>query len=244
MDSFVIDTTKVNDLIVANRVGTSLLIYSPVCINLPELQKTVPEANYVYTPDISGAKGFAETGEAPSNSCMMILSRSQNKEAAMKFLNWFMDKTNFIGSYAGRLGTDWDWVDEQASTLIRMDTDTYDGEFYAFPNNLMLRYLNILDSADAKPGLYTQFLTEDSYRTEGIKFCGTYGTLFSTARMKELAPNKTDIDTMIEEELINFITGVRPMDEWDTFIEKELTAAGVDKVIDAYTTMYTEQQGA
>ena len=244
MDSFVIDTTKVNDLIVANRVGTSLLIYSPVCINLPELQKTVPEANYVYTPDISGAKGFAETGEAPSNSCMMILSRSQNKEAAMKFLNWFMDKTNFIGSYAGRLGIDWDWVDEQASTLIRMDTETYDGEFYAFPNNLMLRYLNILDSADAQPGLYTQFLTEDSYRTEGIKFCGTYGTLFSTARMKELAPNKTDIDTMIEEELINFITGVRPMDEWDTFIEKELTAAGVDKVIDAYTTMYTEQQGA
>lgn len=241
MDSFNIDTTKVNDLITAGRVGVSMLIYSPICINLPELQKTQPEANYVYSPDFSGEMGFAETCAAPTNSCMMILARSEHPEASMKYLNWFMDKTNFIGSYCGRLGVDWQWVDEEAATLIRMDTETYDGEFYAFPNNLMLRYLNILASADEEPGLYTRFLTEDSYRTQGVKYCGDYGTLYSTARLKELAPNKSDIDTMIEEETINFITGVRPMDEWDTFISEELVAAGVDKVIDAYTTLYNEQ---
>lgn len=241
MDSFNIDTTKVNDLITAGRVGVSMLIYSPICINLPELQKTQPEANYVYSPDFSGEMGFAETCAAPTNSCMMILARSEHPEASMKYLNWFMDKTNFIGSYCGRLGVDWQWVDEEAATLIRMDTETYDGEFYAFPNNLMLRYLNILASADEEPGLYTRFLTEDSYRTQGVKYCGDYGTLYSTARLKELAPNKSDIDTMIEEETINFITGVRPMDEWDTFIGEELVAAGVDKVIDAYTTLYNEQ---
>lgn len=240
-DSFTIDTTKVNELITAGRVGVSLLIYSPICINLPELQKTQPEASYVYSPDFSGEQGFAETCQAPSNSCMMILARSEHPEAAMKYLNWFMDKTNFIGSYAGRLGIDWEWVNEDASTLIRLDTETYDGEFYAFPNNLMLRYLNILNSADEEPGLYTRFLTEDSYRTEGVKYCGDYGTMYSTAKMKELAPNKTDIDTMIREEVTNFITGVRSMDEWDSFINDELTAAGVDKVIDAYTTLYNEQ---
>ena len=31
------------------------------------------------------------------------------------------------------------------------------------------------------------------------------------------------------------------MEEWDSFINDELTAAGVDKVIDAYTTLYNEQ---
>ena len=241
MDSFNIDTTKINELITAGRVGVSLLIYSPICINLPELQKTQPEANYVYSPDFSGDKGFAETCAAPTNSCMMILARSEHPEASMKYLNWFMDKTNFIGSYAGRIGIDWEWVDEEASTLVRLDTETYDGEFYAFPNNLMLRYLNILGSADEEPTLYTKFLTEDSYRTEGVKYCGDYGTLYSTARLKELAPNMSDIDTMIEEETINFITGVRSMDEWDSFINDELPAAGVDKVIDAYTTLYNEQ---
>ena len=46
---------------------------------------------------------------------------------------------------------------------------------------------------------------------------------------------------MIEGETINFITGVRSMDEWDSFINDELPAAGVDKVIDAYTTLYNEQ---
>ena len=113
------------------------------------------------------------------------------------------------------------------------------GRFYPDPSGH--RDLNILNSADEEPGLYTRFLTEDSYRTEGVKYCGDYGTMYSTAKMKELAPNKTDIDTMIREEVTNFITGVRSMDEWDSFINDELTAAGVDKVIDAYTTLYNEQ---
>ena len=134
-------------------------------------------------------------------------------------------------------------MDEEASTLIRHDTDTYDGEFYLYPNNLMIRYLNILNSADEEPGLYTRFLTEDSYRTSGVKYAGDYGVNYSTAKLSELAPNYSDIVTMIEEQTINFITGVRPMDEWDTFVNEELPAAGLEQVIDAYTQLYNEAKG-
>lgn len=243
MDSFNIDTTKINELILADRVGTTAIVYSPICINLPELQKTNPEADYAYTPDLSGDKGFAETAIGATSSCMMILEKCEDKVAAMKLLDWFMDKENFISSYCGRIGVDWDWVDEEASTLVRHDTETYDGEFYLFPNNLMIRYLNILASADEEPGLYTQFLTIDSYRTEGVKYAADYGVNYSTAKLSDLAPNYSDITTMIEEETINFITGVRSMDEWDTFINEELQAAGVEDVINAYTQLYNEAMG-
>lgn len=243
MDSFNVDTTRINELIVADRVGTTAIVYSPVCINLPELQKINPEANYGYNPELSGDKGYAETAIGATSSCMMILESCENKEAAMTLLNWFMDKENFVSSYCGRIGIDWDWVDEEASTLIRHDTDTYDGEFYLYPNNLMIRYLNILNSADEEPGLYTRFLTEDSYRTSGVKYAGDYGVNYSTAKLSELAPNYSDIVTMIEEQTINFITGVRPMDEWDTFVNEELPAAGLEQVIDAYTQLYNEAKG-
>lgn len=239
-ESFTLEVEKINELIQAGRVGSSILIYSPVCINLPELQKTNPKASYSYKDGFEGAKGICETGQNPSSDSMMILKKSQNPEAAMKLLNWMMDKTNFISSYTGRLGIDWDWVDESASTLIRHDAETYDGEFYMFPNNLMLRYLNILDNADAKPGLYTKFLTVDSYRTKTVKQAQDFGVIYPVSVLDEISPNRADVDRMIEEELVKFITGVRPLTEWDKFINDDLKKAGVDAVIEARTKVYTD----
>lgn len=243
MDSFNIDTTKINELILADRVASTAIVYSPICINLPELQTIDPEADYNYNPELSGAAGYAESAIGATSSCMMILDRCQDKAAAVKLLNWFMDKENFISSYCGRIGIDWDWVNEEDSTLVRHDVDTYDGEFYLYPNNMMIRYLNILSSADEEPGLYTKFLTQDSYRTSGVKYAQDYGVNYSDAAIADLAPNYSDITTMIEEETINFITGVRSMNEWDSFINDELKAAGVDTVIDAYTQLYNEAKG-
>ena len=241
-ESFTVETEKTNELILSNRIGSSMIIYSPICINLPELQKTQPNADYAYTDGFKGPEGLAETGQSPSSDSIMILKKSQNPEAAMKLLNWMMDKTNFISSYAGRIGVDWDWVSEEDSTLIRHDVDTYDGEFYMFPNNLMLRHLNILASPEAEAGLYTKFLTEDSYRTETVKKAQDYGVVYPTDRMDEMAPNRADIDRMIEEEIVKFVTGVRPMSDWENFINKDLKKAGVDAVINATTTIYNEQR--
>lgn len=233
---------KINELILADRVGATNLIYSPICINLPELQKTNPKADYNYVDGFSGPKGICETGQNPASDCVMILKKSQNPEGAMKLLNWMMDKENFISSYAGRVGIDWEWVDKDASTLIRKDAETYDGEFYMFPNNLMLRHLNILASADAKPGLYTKFLTEDSYRTDTVKHAQDYGVTYPNDRLDEMAPNRADVDRIIEEELVKFLTGVRPMSEWERFVTTDLEKAGVAAVIEAYTTIYNEQK--
>ena len=33
------------------------------------------------------------------------------------------------------------------------------------------------------------------------------------------------------------------MDEWDTFVNEELPAAGLEQVIDAYTQLYNEAKG-
>jgi hypothetical protein len=46
----------------------------------------------------------------------------------------------------------------------------------------------------------------------------------------------------MDEQLILFVTGARPLDQWDSFIE-DLNRAGMQDYIDALTAQYNEFSG-
>jgi hypothetical protein len=66
-----------------------------------------------------------------------------------------------------------------------------------------------------------------------------YDVPYDTARIRKQVAGYADINRMVGEEMIKFITAVRPISEWDKFIE-ELYKAGLQDMINAYTEQYFE----
>ena len=49
-----------------------------------------------------------------------------------------------------------------------------------------------------------------------------------------IAISKTPMSTYLSEERIKFITGERPMDEWDAFVEEYKSMGNVEEVLSVY----------
>lgn len=238
-DSFSAKNDDYKTWLTSNRVGATMLWYSLVAINEPLLKEVDPEANYVYSPQITGPKGLIQTQSKPSEACLMILKKSQNPEACAKFANWLCNTDNYISSYLGVEGKDWHYSDKEKNYVVRDDETRYGGEFYVYPNNGMLKkYVIMPDDQTTKPDNYNHYLTEGSYRYEDCKKPGDYQVINYIDILDDLAPNRNDMQTMLDIELTNFLTGQRPMEEWESFIEDELRPAGLDDLNNAETELF------
>ena len=81
------------------------------------------------------------------------------------------------------------------------------------------------------------FLMDYQYRYDDVKEPFDFLVSYPATDLDELAPNRADIDRMIEEELVKFLTNMRPMSEWEDFID-QLHKIGMDELNDAYTQIY------
>ena len=64
---------------------------------------------------------------------------------------------------------------------------------------------------------------------------------FTKEESERLKVIKTPLDTYVAENVIKFIHGVRPMDEWDSFID-ELNAMHISEVEDIYNQALSRLQ--
>ena len=66
----------------------------------------------------------------------------------------------------------------------------------------------------------------------------TYDVIMKNAELQEAVPNLEDIKRMIEEETVKFITGIRPLSEYEAF-QNELMEIGMEDYIDELTRQDT-----
>lgn len=241
-DSYAVKNEEHKNWLTSNRVAGTMKWYSLVAINEPTLQEAVPEALYAYPNVIEGPKGSIQTSGKPGTGAVTILSKSEHPEAVAKFVDWLSVTENYVSSYLGVKGTDWHWSDESKGYCVRDDDLRYGGEFYTYPNSALLKTYTIMPSDDiTEADNYNHYLTIGSYRYDDVKKPDDYSILPKVAVLDKYAPNRADLDTMVSVEVTNFLTGARPMSEWDSFINDELPKAGLDDVITAYTELYKEQ---
>lgn len=237
-DTFTLAWGDYEDLFMAGRLGVIIGSYGITANNMANLKAINPDANYEYADGIQGPAGFLETRSKASNSGMMITSKCEHPEAAMKLLNWVIsDNANFLTMMYGLEGEGWEWVDESKGYYKLLDTSSYGGELYIWPNNYSLRQIGQVNDA-GELDLASQFMMVDQYRYSTTKSAFDTSIFWDSATIEESFPNTGDVDKMISENVIKFATGQRSLDEWDTFVSKDLPAAGLAKYEQAYTDFY------
>lgn len=242
-DSFTLAWSDFEDLFMADRVGVIIGSYGVTANNLANLQALNPEAEYVYADGIQGPQGFMETREKASNSGMMITAKSQNPEACMKLLNWVVaDSSNFLTMMYGIEGEGWKWQDKDKGLYVILDTESYGGELYIYPNNYNLRQIGQVDEETGELRADSRFMMEDQYRYDTTKESFDKAVFWNAAAIDAINPNVSDVDKMISENVVKFVTGQRDLSEWDSFVNDDLQKAGIDAYMEAYTTFYNENK--
>ena len=242
-DSFTLAWSDYEDLFMAGRLGVIIGSYGITANNLANLQALNPDVDYVYADGIQGPEGFTETRSKASNSGMMITAKSQNPEACMKLLNWVVaDSANFLTMMYGIEGEGWEWQDKDKGFYTVLDTETYGGELYIYPNNYNLRQIGQVDNETGELRIDSKFMMEDQYRYDTTKASFDKAVFWDAAAIDAINPNVSDVDKMISENVVKFVTGQRDLAEWDTFVNEDLQKAGIDAYMEAYTTFYNDNK--
>lgn len=238
-EAFATNRDRYIELLKQNKIGATAYWASLISINAPYLQENVPEARYVVVENITGPKGKIETPVAAGTSGMLLTKKSKNPDAAVKLINWACaDIENYLYMYGGIKDVHWRYVDEKENIVEALNQD-YIGEylfFAAFAHTVQYMF------DDPKSRFEFEYLRKYATAYDRVKKAFDHGVRYDNAVLDEKVPNRGDIERMRTEEIIKFITGARPISEYDNFIE-ELYKAGLDKWIETYTELYKAETG-
>jgi len=236
-EAFTYKTTQNVEYIKQNKVAATALWYSRVSLNHGTLNQNFPEANYQIA-SLTGTKGKAESVYPASNVGLLFSANSKNQEAAMKLMNWYnSDVEHYIVGWAGVKDTDWKYKDEKNHIFELTNPTSKD---YAGELNLGLGLFNEAKAATYDPIniKHSNYLKDDILKLERGKKPFDFGISYDMTAVNTAVPNYADITKMQDEQEIKFITGTRPLSEFDAYLS-DLNKAGYDKYIAEISKQYT-----
>ena len=68
------------------------------------------------------------------------------------------------------------------------------------------------------------------------------GLAYNLSRIADEVPTLGDINRLLDEQTVLFITGQRPLDQWDDFMN-DLERAGINDWVNAISAQYNELGG-
>jgi putative aldouronate transport system substrate-binding protein len=237
-ESFSSNRAIYNEMIVQGNIGATAYWYSLVTLRSPYLTAQQPEAKYI-TGEIRTELGLTESHTYGSSSGGLVPKTSKNVDAVIKFIDWqYASAENHLIADSGILDKHWKYVDKENMIVEVITTEAYIGEYvasqglpmetaYSFDDPLMSMHNSWLKNKHTE---FSRTVSPDDSKV-----------IYDSARLAEEVVSYSDITRMMSEEIIKFITGVRPMDEWDDFIAA-LNSIGMPDLIAAYTKQYNEQQ--
>ncbi|SDD07369.1 ABC-type glycerol-3-phosphate transport system, substrate-binding protein [Paenibacillus sp. UNCCL117] len=225
------------ELLKTNRVGSSSMWYSRITLLFPQIQSTLnPEANYEIVRNMEGPKGKLMTASPGSTAAMVITKKAMHPDAVMKFVNHqYQDvPTNTL---TAAFGTNWKYLDDKKFEIEMLNKDiSYAGEFMV---SLGLATETKYAFRDPVKKLHADYLNHEISNIASAKMPIDAMITYDKKMLQEKIPTLGDIDRLRSEELVKFVTGARPLAEYDKFID-QLYKAGLDKWIEEYTRQYNE----
>ena len=95
--------------------------------------------------------------------------------------------------------------------------------------------------AKSERNKHQNYIINSLYNYENATKVFDYGVVYDADVIAEEIPMMSDIERMIDEELVKFISGTRDMSEWESFIDG-LYDIGLDTYIDVYAKQYNENK--
>lgn len=225
------------ELLKTNRVGTSSMWYSRITLLFPQIKPNLPDgAGYDIIRDLEGPQGKLMTASRGNTSGMLITKKAKHPEAVMKFINYqYQDMpTNTI---TAAFGSNWKYLDDKQFEIELLSPELkYAGEYMV---SLGLATENEYAFKDPVKKMHADYLNNEILDLESAKMPVDATIVYDQDKLRENIPALEDLDRLRNEELVKFITGARPLAEFDQFID-QLYKAGLQKWIDEYTLQYNE----
>lgn len=260
-ESFNINTQQLRELAEQGRVASTLQWYSAFGVSLQNMytaDKTTPAVGAI-THDIKGPNGkYAETAAPGSKSGLVFSAKADEATviAGLKVVDFQLADLN--AWYNATYGIDnWKFVEgsevaaEPLEEAENVGTKSYQGEYRVAIGKLRIDEFKELLSRDDRyissngqtAGIffyysYTYHLYEP---VEKVTKALDFDIPFNMTEVSNEVSAYSDITTMIDEETIKFVTGVRPMSDWENFIET-LYSIGMDEVEENLTAQYQAAQ--
>jgi hypothetical protein len=230
-------------------VGTWLGWYSRITVWWEQIRTDAKYAkeDYDFSPRLIGPKGLAKTNNTGGNEAYMIPRKSKDPGAVMRYVDWIYqglpdDATNLATVAAGIEGEDWEWIDKQQGkfrSLVPAGArceEVYAADFYQAKGMGTELYL-VGVGADGKVSRHGNHIQTYARNFDTGKWPFDYDVPYDTTLIQKQFPGLGDFNRLLEEESIKFITGVRPLAEWDRF-QHEIEAAGLKEWSKCYTEQY------
>lgn len=222
------------ELLKTGRVGASTAWYSRITLLWPQVQGNFPGADYEILRGITGPQGKIQTVSPAGTAGQLIPKKSKHPDTAIQFLNYqYKDlPTNAI---TAKFGLNWKYVDDKKFNIEVMDKEVlYAGEYSVSLGLATEAKYAILDPVRQK---HADYLINEATKLDTAKTPIDSAIVYNKAELLQNIPNSGDLTRLCDEETVKFITGARPISEWDNFID-QLNKAGLDKWINEYSRQY------
>ena len=202
----------------------------------------VPGMKFDFPYKLYGSQGLSAITDARMDQAYMITKKCPNPEAVMQYINWQYDpgKENAVTAHFGIKGVDWEWVDANDKYYVRRLAQVsegdhiYAGELYAAAG---LAVETWYATDDVLWRSHQEHIRDLMSVYDNSKLPIDFDVPYDVSAINDKVPGMEDIGRLQVEETTKFITGVRPLSEWDDFIQ-QLYRAGLNDWIEAYTEQY------
>lgn len=252
------NVATLRELTTSGRAASALAWYSSMGIALQNMWLADPD-----TPAVGARTNFlrdenGRTGQRllKGSTSGLIFSASSTPEAiegCLKIVDFQLSnmEARFNATYALDA---WEYLEgstqaaQAKENATNVGTTSYSGEYRVSIGVLRVQeFLELLGQSDARylesNGETAGYFFYQHYAQHHYDVAVTkpweYDYYFDTTRISEEVMAYTDVNTKISEELIKFVIGNRPLDQWDAFIQ-ELYDMGMAQVEDAYTAQYLD----
>ncbi|MEM7533363.1 MAG: extracellular solute-binding protein [Chloroflexota bacterium] len=222
------------------NLGVWIGWYSRITLITPQIESACEGIEWTRT-SITGPEGYIATVRPQNASAYVITRKAENPAAVIQFMDWVFDANTTDNQLTARYGIKdemWWYEDEEARTVDRDPDSGYVSE-YMMPNlNAEIRY-SVLDPARA---WHLEYLGGQLITLDDGKMPFDADVSYNLSRVADEVPTLGDLNRLLDEQTVLFITGQRSLDEWDDFMA-DLERAGMEDWITALTTQYNELTG-
>lgn len=256
---YTLDTTTLRDFAASGRSAAAFGWYTTWGNGFSRIWEADNTSTAVagITHYLTGPNGQqCEFAIKPGRSGLLFTANTTDEQVAalLRMMNYQCE--NREAFYNASYGYDgWEYTDEDKTAIYIKQTEELpaDREFfnsYDIAQGMLIldEYQSVVESnplyeesngETGNPFAYYIYAYQHYQPAEKLRKTFDWNIPFNDVAVSEQAPQMSDIDRAIEEELIKFVIGTRSLDEWDDFINT-LYSMGMDKVEDAYTAQYEE----
>lgn len=192
------------------------------------LQKNFPAAKTTIIPYLKGPDGKAKVGAVANTSWYVsILKSSKNKEAAMKFLNAKLEPETFKGIALGKEGVHYEVKDDKYYPILPIFNDELSNASNFLTGVDEEKYPIYWQARVRKDPILQAHFEAYQKNAEGLIVIDPMST---APPIDAISKNLLKLSKLLDDTVLQFISGAKPIDQYDQFLAQWKSEGGADMI--------------